>query len=66
MTTTKKDPLVCSIERWLKKPTASQVKLANFLGYSSSNAIYNWIYRGRVPKNRRDQVKAFLGQERRG
>lgn len=58
-----KDKLVIFIERWLKKPDSSAVKLASELGYSSSNAIYNWVYRGKVPKHARDAVKGFFQKE---
>lgn len=51
------------LRKWLSLPGNSQTKLAARLGYLSSMAIYKWLQRDQIPRNRLTQVMEILESE---
>jgi len=41
--------LLSDLKRWLKKDGNSEARLAAILGYRGSEAVRQWIRRGRIP-----------------
>ena len=58
----KKDEIK-KLKKWLTIPGNSQTKIAAMLGYQSSMAIYKWLQRGQIPRNRLTQVMEILNGE---
>ncbi len=48
------------VEKWLKRPGNTYAKLAKLMGYKSRSAIYNWLKRGRIPKEIYPKLKEVL------
>jgi len=60
---TTKDPLLLQLLEWCARPGNTQARLAVELGYKTTCTIAAWIFRGRIPDNRRKQVQDFLTQQ---
>lgn len=42
--------------KWMKNPNNSAAKLAVDLGYKSTNSVYQWICRGKLPRKNRAEI----------
>lgn len=51
------------LRKWLQIPGNTQTRLAAELGYLSSMAIYKWLQRGQIPRNRLTQVMEIVESE---
>ena len=50
------------LQKWLKRPENTYARLANLMGYKSRSTIYNWLYRGRIPRELYPKLKEVFNE----
>lgn len=50
------------LRKWLREPENTYAKLAKKMGFKSRSSIYNWLYRGRIPKEHYKKLKEVFNE----